>query len=400
MKNRKILIFGVVAVLLAITGIAIRQKWNSASVKTVPPITTAENEEVRQLGVLDKTIQLSPDQLKESGVEMGQAGPGQIEVWVTLPGEVVLNTDRVAHIVPKVTGVVREVRKTLGDSVHKDEIMAILESRELADSKGAYLAARQRVALAQNNFNREELLWKKKISSEQEYINASNALAEAQIELETSEQKLHAVGLDDQQISAFKSVHEKNLTSYELVAPFAGTVVEKHIDLGEVLKDDTPGFKIADLSTVWVNLSIQQNDLALIHKGQRVSLSTTGDNKVTIGSISYVEPLGLEQTRTVHARVVVPNPSGFWRPGLFVTGRVTVEKQIVDIAVPTEAILQVGGKTCLFVKSAEGFKAQPIKTGKADETNTEVTSGLSKGQVFVRTAAFTLKSELDKPQSE
>jgi len=400
MKNRKILIIVLLAGWLVTIGIAIRGKWNSTPVKPVPAINTAEKEDVHPLSVLDKTVQLTPDQFKESGVEMGQAGPGQIELWVTLPGEVVLNTDRVAHIVPKVTGVVHEVRKTLGDSVRKGEIMAILESRELADSKGAYLAAKQRVALAQNNFNREELLWKKKISAEQEYINASNALAEAQIELDTTEQKLHALGLDDQQISTFMSVHEKNLTRYEIVAPLAGTVVEKHIDLGEVLKDDTPGFKIADLSTVWVNLSIQQKDLPLIRKGQRVILSTPGDKKETIGNIAYVEPLGLEQTRTVHARVVVPNPNGFWRPGLFVTGRVAVDKQRVDIAVPSEAIIQVEGKPCLFIKTAEGFKAQPIKTGKEDETNTEVASGLSRGQVYVHKGAFTLKSELDKPESE
>jgi cobalt-zinc-cadmium efflux system membrane fusion protein len=349
---------------------------------------------------MDNKLQLSSEQLKEFGIELGRAAPGQIDLWLNLPGEVVLNADCIAHVAPKVTGVVREVHKTLGDSVQKGEIMAILESRELADSKGAYLAARQRVALAQNTFNREEQLWKKKISAEQEFINAKNASAGAQIELDTTEQKLHAIGLADSEIAAMSSIHEKNLTRYVLLAPIAGTVVEKHIDMGEVLKDDTPGFKIADLSTVWVNLSIQQKDLPFIRQGQPVILSATSDKKETTAHIAYVEPLGVEQTRTVHARVVVSNASGSWRPGLFVTARVAAEKQTVGIAISTEAIILVEGKPCVFIQRAEGFKAQPIQTGRSNESLTEVVAGLSAGQTYVRQGAFTLKSEMDKPQTE
>ena len=85
--------------------------------------------------------------MKKFGVHVAAAGPGPLQVHLSLPGEVVINADRVAHIIPRVPGVVREVRKNLGETVKKDEIVGVLDSRELADAKAAFLAARERVAL-------------------------------------------------------------------------------------------------------------------------------------------------------------------------------------------------------------------------------------------------------------
>jgi cobalt-zinc-cadmium efflux system membrane fusion protein len=354
----------------------------------------------QELSNLEKIVRLSDEQLKEFGVETGVARPGRLRIEVTLPGEISLNADRVAHVVPRVSGVVREVHKNLGDTVRRGDIMAVLESRDLADSTAALLAARERVTLARSNFTREEALWQKKITPEQDYIGAKNALAEAEIGLRTAEQKLRALGFSDEYIARLSAQQSKDAIRYEMLAPFDATVIEKHISLGEVLKDDTSAFLIADLSSVWVNLDVQQKDLPYIRTGQTAVISAVQAVPDVQGLVSFLEPMALETSRTIHARVVIPNRDGRWRPGMFVSGRIAVDDILVPVLAPDGALLMVEGKVCVFVRAGEGFKLQSVTTGRTDGIHTEIKDGLMPGQAYVIRGAFTLKSELEKPEAE
>ncbi len=344
----------------------------------------------------EKCVVLTEDQMKKFGVKVATAGPGTLQVHLSLPGEVVVNADRMAHIIPRVPGVAREVRKNLGDKVKKGEIMAVLDSRDLADAKAAFLAARERVGLARTNFEREEQLWKKKVSAEQEYLQAKQALAEAKIELRTAEQKLHALGFSEKFLADLPTHQEIGFTHYEILAPFDGTVIEKHISLGEMLKDDTEAFMIADLSSVWVNLNIHQSDLPFIRPGQPVTISAGPGIPDAQGTLSYVGPIIGEQTRTTPARIVLPNSTGLWRPGLFVTGRITVEDVRVPLRVAKEAVLILEGKPSVFIKVKDEFEPRPVTTGRVNDAHIEIVSGLTAGQVYAAQGAYILKLEMNK----
>ena len=363
-------------------------------------ISGQQAEESRAPGETEGIVRLSENQIRQFGIESSKSGPGRLRMEVVLPGEVTLNADRIAHVVPRVSGVVHEVRKNLGDSVRGGEIMAVLESRDLADSTAALLAARERVSLAQSNLAREEQLWQKRISPEQDYIQAKNALAAAGIELRNAEQKLRALGFSEGFIAALADRPGASGILYETTAPFGGTIIEKHISLGEVVKDDSPAFVIADLSTVWVNLDVHQKDLPLIRIGQTASIGAGSAPQSVQGRISFLEPIAEETNRTVHARVVIPNSSGSWRPGLFVTGRILVEDVHVPVLVPNDALIMVGGKICLFLKEGDVFRLQPVAAGRTNGALTEITGGLEAGRSYVIKGAFTLKSELGKPEAE
>ena len=95
-----------------------------------------------------EVVQLSASDLKEFGIELATAKMGALDQLIELPGEIVLNADTLAHVVPQVQGIVREVRKSIGDSVKAGEVLAVIDSRELAESKAAYLAAIEREKLA------------------------------------------------------------------------------------------------------------------------------------------------------------------------------------------------------------------------------------------------------------
>lgn len=341
-------------------------------------------------------VRLSDAELKEFGIEVGTAGPGSVQVQVSLPGEVVANADRLAHIVPRVPGVVREVRKNLGDRVRKGEVLAVLESRELADAKAAFLNATEKLELARTNFAREEDLWKKRISPEQDYLQARQALAEARIELRSAEQKLHALGFSDEYLAQLPTQPDMSYTRYEIVAPFGGTVIEKRISTGEAHKEDAEVFIVADLSSVWVNLSVYQKDMPYIRKGQPVAVSAGHGIPDMTGVISYIGPLVGEQTRTAVARVVLPNAEGNLRPGLFVTGVITVDSVPVSLLVPRTAVQTVEDKPSVFVKTEEGFALQPVTIGRSNETHVEITSGVTPGTRYAKSGSFTLKAQLSK----
>ncbi|HDZ69456.1 MAG TPA: efflux RND transporter periplasmic adaptor subunit, partial [Phycisphaerales bacterium] len=323
-------------------------------------------------------------------------GPGKLRVHITLPGEIRVNEDKSAHVVPRVSGTVYEVKKKLGDPVRKGELLAVIESRELANAKATYLAGLERSALAQANFRREEKLWEKKISSEQEYIVAKQALAEAQIELHSAEQKLYALGFTKEYLKKLPTLPGGSFTRYEIVAPFDGTIIYKHITVGEVVGSESEIFIISDLSTVWVDLSVYQKDLAYIQKGQTAVIAARHGVPGIKGEIFYVGRTVGEDTRTALARIVIPNHQEQYRPGIFVTANVTVDEIDVPLLVPKSSLQTVEGKTCVFIQDDDGFEPQPIFIGRSNKTHVEVISGLSPGQRYVTKGAFTLKAQLSK----
>lgn len=344
----------------------------------------------------EEVVRLSAADLKEFGIEVATAGPGRLDEYAELPGEIVLNADRLAHVVPRVSGIVREVGKTVGDAVKAGEIMAVTESRELADAKAAFLAAVERETLARASFDREERLWRKKVTSEQEYLDARQALAEARIARNSAEQQLHALGFSDAYLKGLPEHPDATYTRFEIRAPFAGTIIEKHLTLGENVNADAAVFTIADLSSVWVDINVYQKDLAQIRKGQSVVIEIGHGIPAVRGEIAWVGPLVGEATRTAKARVVLPNPDGDLRPGLFVTARVAVGSTSAGIVVPKSALQTFEERTVVFVQDEDGFEPRPVQTGRQNATQVEILSGLEAGQVYVSQGAFTLKAQLSK----
>ncbi len=344
----------------------------------------------------EEGIRLSKEEMAEFGIEVRTALPGPIKIHVNLPGEVTINADRLAHAVPSVAGIVREVRKTMGEKVLAGEVMAVLESRELADTKSAYLAAKERTDLALSNFRREKELWIKKIASEQEYLKARQTLAEVRIELRSAEQKLHALGFSETFLEKLPTHSDVDYTRYEIRAPFNGTVIKKHIAIGELLNEESEAFVIADLDTVWVNLNVYQKDLPFIQIGQKANISAGRGLPDAEGTISYLGPIIEEKTRTATARVVLPNKDGRWKPGLFINAEVTVSEIEAAVAVPRTAIHTLGNQPAVFVATAEGFKPRAVSLGRSDKVNIEVLTGLQAGERYVNKGAFTLKAEIEK----
>lgn len=340
-------------------------------------------------------VVLSEKATREAGIKIVEAGPGELEETLTLPGEIGLNADKVAHIVPRVSGIVRRVEKSLGDEVQAGEVMAVLESRELAEAKADYLAARQRLALAEANLKSAQELHQKKIMPDLEFLTIEKDKAEAAIALQAAGNKLHALGLAEDQVPQ-SSDPTSSLALYELRAPFAGTVVQKHCALGEVLTSETDAFVLADLSTVWATISVYAQDIGRVRPSQTVHIRADGAEMTASGEICYIAPVANEATRTVYARVDLPNTARQWRPGTFITASIVLDRKSVPVLVPIEAVQRVKGQSVVFVSDEHGFEPRPVAVGRTSSTHAEIVSGLAAGEPYVAQGAMILKAELGK----
>ena len=344
----------------------------------------------------EETVRLSPAERAEFGIEVAKASPGKLAIQVNTPGEVQVNPNLLAHIVPRVPGVASEILANIGDQVKQDEILAVLESQELSEMKSAYLVAQERLELAQATFDREETLWVQSISSERVFLEARTRLAEARIDLRVAEQKLRALGYSMTCLEKLSFEDDERFTRYEIRAPFTGTIIYKHITQGEVLKEDSEAFIVADLRSVWVLLTAYQKDLPFLRVGQAVHIQGSQGGPSTTGTVDYISPIINETLRTASVRIVLPNPDGRWRPGSFVTATIDVEGIDVPLLVPGSAVQMLEDHPVVFVETDGEFVPQPVQLGRANPTHSEIVSGLVPGQPYVSRGAFVLKAQLEK----
>jgi cobalt-zinc-cadmium efflux system membrane fusion protein len=385
---------------LIIIGIGIVLGWLILQMET-PMLADKSGNQAEETqagtGILGEGhIKLTPEARQSAGIKVKMAGPAQLKTLLELPGEIQFNQNRLAHVVPRMEGVVVAVYKHLGESVEKGELIAVLESRELADLKSQYYTAIKRRELAQLTFDREERLWKDKISAEQDYLTAKTILAEAKIAVTTATQRLIALGLSREELNTVAKESGSKLSRYPIRAPFKGRVVRMHIVRGEAVEADAELFMIADLSMVWGIITVYTEDLNQVRVGQKVTVRSKELEMKATGTISYVGYLIDVQTRSTEAHVDIPNPEERWRPGLFVTVEVTEKETSVPVAVTAEAIQTYQDKPIIFVQQENGFEVRTVTLGRRSGQWIEVATGLSAGEYYAAENSFVLKSELGK----
>ena len=348
-----------------------------------------EQDKEHEEGVL----KLDAARAKTAGVTLLQAGPAAIGSSLQMPGEIRFNEDRTAHVVPRVAGVAESVAANLGQMVKKGQLLAVLSSPAVSEQRSELMAAQKRLALARTTYQREKQLWQEKISAEQDYLQAQQAMREAEIAAANAQQKLAAIGAG--------AGSAGGLNRFELRAPFDGVVVEKHLSVGEAVQDSTAVFTISDLRSVWAEMKVAASDLPFVRVGEKAVVQASAFESRATGVVAYVGALIGQDTRTAPARITLDNPEGIWRPGLFVNVDLMASSQQVAVSVATAAVQKIDGdKPVVFVPVEGGFKAQSVKLGKSDAQNTEVLQGLTAGQSYVNGGSFILKSELGKATAE
>ncbi len=268
-----------------------------------------------------KRIVLDAESFRNAGISLDTVKARVIRKSLPLGGLVQPNQDKVAKMMPRFAGVVKEVRAHLGNKVSKGQVLAVIESNE-------------------------------------------------------------------------------SLAPYSLVSQVAGTVIQKDVTPGQVVSEKDVLYTVADLGTVWIDLSVHREDFSRLKVGQEVLVRMDKDSPPVGSRLSYLSPIGSENTQAMLARIEVPNPHGVWRPGLYVDGQVTLEMEEVPMAVSEDAIQTLDGKEVVFVREDDAFEAREVELGVRDGEWAQLLSGAAPGEVYCAGNSFVLKAELGKGEAK
>jgi cobalt-zinc-cadmium efflux system membrane fusion protein len=251
-----------------------------------------------------------------SGIAVEAAGPARIRESLTLHGTVVPDPQRVFRLHARFPGVVKSVRRQVGDRVSAGEVLAVIESNE-------------------------------------------------------------------------------SLQRYDVVAPAAGVIVSRDVNPG-VAVADAPILTLVDLWSVWVELASFQHDLGRIRAGQPVLVRDIDGHVSKEGRVESVAVVGSPASQSMTVRVVLPNADGHWRPGLFVTGEVTVAEAEVPIAVRRIALQTFRDWEVAFERVGEDYEVRPLELGRRDGDWAEVLGGLEPGAFYVTENSYLIKADIEK----
>lgn len=187
----------------------------------------------------------------------------------------------------------------------------------------------------------------------------------------------------------------ESLQTYAVVAPLAGVITARNANPGEQTGDKAL-FTVADLSTVWVELSLFPRDVGKVRIGQGVRIKSAEAGLSADGKLVYVAPFGSPTSQTLTARVLLDNTARRWPPGLYVTAEVTLSETDVPLTVRSEALQTLEGKSVVFVQEKKVFEPRPLQLGRSDGEHSEVLEGLAVGETYVTRNSFILKAELGK----
>ncbi len=342
-----------------------------------------------------KSVKMEPEVQKKSGVVIAQAGRKRLGGVISVTGKVEVNADRIAHVSPRIPGKVVSVGASLGDSVGAGQALASLDSVELGEALSRYRQSKSKLTLAEKNMERVKTLVEKKIAARKEILQAETDYQTASTELQTDEERLLLYGLAKGELV---SANGKRIL-LPVHSPIAGVVTEKHATVGELADPSKSLYTVADLSTVWVMVDVNEKDLAKVRKGQSavVRVGSFPESKFS-GRITHIADIVDEATRTVKARVEVQNPGRKLKPEMFASVELTLPATAPPVlAVPEEAVQELEGKKVLFVtEDGEEFTPREVQLGNASGGMIEVTSGLKEGEKYAAKGGFILKSELKK----
>ena len=351
----------------------------------------------------DSDIKLSEEQVQRAGILIAEAREGALIRGLQVPGTIVPSAERLARVAVKLLGTVAELRKRLGDSVTAGEVVAVIDSREVADAKSEFLATRSTYELQQTLFQRAELLWERKVMTENDYLRARATAEDARIKMESARQKLFALGLPEAEIVALPDQPPASLRRHELRSPITGRVAERRVDLGALVGregQENELYVIADLSEVWADLAVPPAELSNIQEGQEITLFAGANGERAPAKVIFVSPLLDKDTRAARVVALLPNPTQQWRPGSFVTAEIPLAPQPASIVVSKFAIQSIKGKPVVFVRTDDGFEKREVKTGREDDGAIEIVAGLAAGERIAVSNTFTLKAELGKREAE
>ena len=336
-------------------------------------------------------ISLTQAEISNQGIETRPVGSGDIVRKFSVAGTVEADSTSLVRVAAKVQGVVSQLRVRLGANVKKNEVIAIIDSREIAEAKSEYLAALVGSELQTNLYQREKGLFEKKITAENLYLKAKAAYTEAQLRLDLARQKLSSLDMSAEEIAHLRNQPLARLREKEIFAPITGKVLERLVNLGQPVSGDTQLYVIADLSEIELYLSVPIANLPELSRGQNVTLSAPDGTQYN-GKIEIINPMITPETRMAKVIAYVDTPNLSLNPGTLLTAEIEKSRTAKKIIIPLQSVQTINNQPIVFVRTNAGFEDRSVDLGERDQVSVEVLAGLSAGEIIAMSNTHFLKT--------
>jgi len=297
-------------------------------------------------------------------------------------GSVTPDVSRTIRVTSLGSGRVVDLRARLGDRVNRGQILLRISSSDLATAMADYQKAQADEILSRKALERAQLLSSRGALAEKDLQLAQDTEDKAKIDLQTAEQRVHILGGDP--------AHAGPLI--ELRAPVSGTIVEQNVSGFEGVKslDNTPNlFTIADLSMVWILCDVYENDLGIVGIGDAAEIRLNAyPDQIFRGVVQDISRVLDPNTRSAKVRVVLRNPDGSLRPGMFAVATFRSRRSRPRLVVPGTAILRLQDRDWIFRKEGDQrFRRVEVHAlGEAGSGMVQVQDGLKPGDQIIATA--------------
>jgi cobalt-zinc-cadmium efflux system membrane fusion protein len=368
-------------------------------------------------------VKLPPEAVRKYGIRIGVAKKRKLTSHLVAPARLSFNTEAMAVIGAAVQGRVVEVKVRAGEPVKKGDELLVVESPELGEAQSdllqkrtAVITAEGAVEPAKSAFDRAKALFDQNqgISltdlqkREVEHKGAQNALLTARAAAAAAENKLTLLGMDQASIEQLIKTSKIN-PQYVVRSPLKGTVVERTVNLGELVTPEREKLLVvADTSMLWAVVDVPEARLREVTKESKVTIVVQAAGERTFdGTVSHIAPSVDEATRSIKVRVELKGDPSF-KPGMFAQADITSKAKGDSgedevLAVPDGAIQTVNGSTAVFlpVKGEENtFVMRPVSTGSTLSGMVSIVSGLNEGERIVTVGTFILKADLLKASAK
>ena len=321
-------------------------------------------------------VTISPEALERIHLKFARVTEGTQNSDIRVPATVQPNTYHEVHVTPVTGGIVTQVTAELGQAVKRGQPLAQIFSRELAEAQAALVSTQAELDAEHKKLERTQELVRLGAASREELetVEASHKVHSAH--LEEARQRLEILGRDGTQ--------QQGSSTIVIPAPLDGIVTARSVNAGQVVSMGQELFTVTDLSTVWVEGSLLENDFATVRTGSRATITTPAyPERTWHGNVTYIEPRVDPQTRTAKVRVELDNAGGALRPGMYMDMTFESPGGTKVAIVPKEAIQQTGTASVVYV---------PVKgeSGRFIERRTEE---LKAGDTVVTEGSFLLRAE-------
>ena len=366
-------------------------------------------------------VNLSKEAAEENHVKVEPVTKHVLVPRLRAPARVAVNAEATARVSTPVGGRVSEVKTHLGDVVHAGDVLVVVECTDLGEAQSdllqknaAQAAAEAAAEAARVSYQRGlELLEQAQGLSRGEVdkrhadlLAAQAAARSAAVAASASRTRLKLLGMPDDAVDKLAAGGKVD-PAYAIRAPIDGSVIRLDVTRGALVAPDKDALlDLADLRSVWVLADVPEPVAASVRTGAAARVSASQAGNGWEGKVAYVSPVVDPATGSVPVRVVVDNPNGVLRPGLFVSADIAQAQDKPPepvLAVPDGAVQTIEGEPTVFVpvEGEEGsFEKKTVKVGEPVGGLVPVESGLKEGDKVVTEGAFVLKAELSKPAEE